>query len=164
VLRYTHVLIRHQVNRLTRELSQLRAHSASVASTASSTSAGGRQRSSSNVSTGFAAPAPAAPPGNPRSSSTSITAPPALGIALPSTNSFTGNPSSIPTTPRYDDLALQRLELDAVKRENERLKQRVRELELLVRRRRASSVSTTASSVPAAGASSSSAAERLENS
>jgi len=124
------------VNRLTRELSSLRAHSASVASTTSTssvpaTSASGRQRSESNVSNT-----------NPRSSSTSMAA-----GQIPT--SASANPGSIPSTPRYEDIALQRAELESMKRENDRLKQKIRELEQMVRSRRASSVSTTASSLPA---------------
>lgn len=49
---------------------------------------------------------------------------------------------SVPLTPRYEDVALHRAELDEAKRENERLRRRVRELEAMVRGRRASSVST----------------------
>jgi hypothetical protein len=48
----------------------------------------------------------------------------------------------MPTTPRYEEVLLHRQELEEAKRENERLRRRVRELEGMVRGRRASSVST----------------------
>lgn len=61
----------------------------------------------------------------------------------------------MPTTSRYEETAYHRHELDAVKRENEALKRRIRELERTLRARRQSdasvnrvrseSVSTTAS-------------------
>jgi hypothetical protein len=59
----------------------------------------------------------------------------------------------MPATSRYEETAFYRAELDSVKKENEALKQRIRELEAAVRERRASdasrgrseSVSTTAS-------------------
>jgi hypothetical protein len=57
-----------------------------------------------------------------------------------------GNSGVVPTTPRLDDVAFHRHELEEVKKENDRLRRRVRELEQLVRGRRASSVSTSASS------------------
>jgi cell division protein FtsB len=41
--------------------------------------------------------------------------------------------SSIVSTPRYEEVALQRAELEEVKRENELLKQRIRELERAIR-------------------------------
>ena len=63
--------------------------------------------------------------------------------------------TSVPTTGRYEETAYHRHELDAVKRENEALKRRIRELERTLRARRQSdasvnrarseSVSTTAS-------------------
>ena len=64
------------------------------------------------------------------------------------------SPSMMPVTSRYEETALHRQELETVKRENDVLKQRIRELERLVRERRASdagnrprseSVSTAAS-------------------
>jgi hypothetical protein len=48
----------------------------------------------------------------------------------------------MPTTPRYEEVLLHRQELEEAKRENDRLRRRVRELEAMVRGRRASSVST----------------------
>lgn len=41
--------------------------------------------------------------------------------------------SSIVSTPRYEEVALQRAELEEVKRENEVLKQRIRDLERAIR-------------------------------
>lgn len=41
--------------------------------------------------------------------------------------------SSIVSTPRYEEVALQRAELEEVKRENEVLKQRIRDLERQIR-------------------------------
>lgn len=138
------------VNRLTRELSALRAHSASVASTTSSTASGihidqdmtgpthptsaRRHRSSSSVSR------------------SSINAPP-YGIPLTSATasiphhrySMSSQPTSDPTaaqqarsasvvsTPRYEEVAHYRQELEEAKRENEMLKRRIRELERMIR-------------------------------
>lgn len=64
------------------------------------------------------------------------------------------SPSMMSVTSRYEETAFHRQELETVKRENDALKRRIRELERLVRERRASdantrprseSVSTTAS-------------------
>ncbi|KIW08460.1 uncharacterized protein PV09_01363 [Verruconis gallopava] len=144
------------VNRLTRELTALRAHSSSVASTTSISSSStnpplphdpsdptltgpnhpaqsrSRHRSSSSVSASqrqanFTAIDPAASTPSAASRAPSISA--------------TGGPL-MPTTPRYEEVLLHRQELEEAKRENERLRRRVRELEALVRGRRASSVST----------------------
>lgn len=41
--------------------------------------------------------------------------------------------SSIVSTPRYEEVALQRAELEEVKKENEILKQRIRDLERAIR-------------------------------
>jgi hypothetical protein len=49
--------------------------------------------------------------------------------------------NSIQGTPRYDDVAQHRLELEDAKRENERLRQRVIELEATLRERRTGSTS-----------------------
>lgn len=66
----------------------------------------------------------------------------------------TMSPSMMPATSRYEETAFYRQELDSVKRENETLKRRIRDLERMVRERRTSdasnrprsdSVSTTAS-------------------
>jgi phosphoglycerate-specific signal transduction histidine kinase len=65
--------------------------------------------------------------------------------ASTSVTSGVGNSSVVvPTTTRLEDVALHRHELEEVKKENERLRRRVRELEALVRGRRESSVSTSA--------------------
>ncbi|KKA30437.1 hypothetical protein TD95_005237, partial [Thielaviopsis punctulata] len=69
------------------------------------------------------------------------------------------SPSLLPATPRYEETAYYRAELENAKRENEALKRRIKELEKAVRGRRASdasrqrseSVSTTASMNPTVG-------------
>ncbi|KAL1890998.1 hypothetical protein Cpir12675_005155 [Ceratocystis pirilliformis] len=69
------------------------------------------------------------------------------------------SPALLPVTPRYEETALYRAELEAAKRENDALKRRIRELERMVRNRRPSdasrqrseSVSTTASINPTIG-------------
>jgi hypothetical protein len=135
------------VNRLTRELSALRAHSASVASTTSvaSSSASGahldpndsshagsmtgsmhptpsrRHRSSSSVSRS------GLPPGS-YPHRYSVSSQPATGDT---TNSHRS--SSVVSTPRYEEVAHQRAELEQVKRENDMLKQRIRDLERMIR-------------------------------
>jgi len=65
--------------------------------------------------------------------------------STPSAASRHSSVGAVPLTPRYEDVALHRQEMEEAKRENERLRRRVRELEALVRGRRASSVSTQAS-------------------
>lgn len=52
------------------------------------------------------------------------------------------SPSMMPATLRYEETAFHRQELDGVKRENEALKRRIRDLERMVRERRASDAST----------------------
>lgn len=51
----------------------------------------------------------------------------------------------MPTTGRYEETAYHRLELDSVKRENETLKRRIRELERTLRARRQSDASLSQS-------------------
>ncbi|KAF1841898.1 uncharacterized protein K460DRAFT_293554 [Cucurbitaria berberidis CBS 394.84] len=127
------------VNRLTRELSALRAHSASVASTTSNATdssaahaeastgpmhptSSRRHRSSSSVSrTGL-------PPGS-YPHRYSISSQPATSDPSHRDN----RSSSVVSTPRYEEVAQQRAELEEVKRENERLKQRIRDLERMIR-------------------------------
>lgn len=53
--------------------------------------------------------------------------------------------TSVPTTGRYEETAYHRQELDAVKRENETLKRRIRDLERTLRARRPSDASRTRS-------------------
>ncbi|KAF2097935.1 hypothetical protein NA57DRAFT_76735 [Rhizodiscina lignyota] len=145
------------VNRLTRELTALRAHSASVASTASSTSTAPnpsdaqsqsqyptparRHRSSSSVSRGsfsHAIPLNAATVGIPHYHRPSLSgtreghaeAPAGPGI------SRTVSAASGVSTARYEEAAQARMELEEAKKENEALRQRVRELEGLLRGRR----------------------------
>lgn len=156
------------VNRLTRELSALRAHSASVASTASSTASGApgvlldstdphtgsltgpthpttsrRHRSSSSVSHGSVGasyntnftgiPLNAATAGIPHQHHRySISSQPAGVEGRTSTGSLV-------STPRYEEVAHYRQELEDAKRENEMLKRRIRELERMMAGRRSSS-------------------------
>lgn len=162
------------VNRLTRELSQLRAHSASVASTVSSVTSGG----AGGVSDADLAPGNAGVHLPPSSSSTAAAAAAAarrerrssssasrysFGIPVPPNTSASsgqnrsqrhsvssqqgqgqgsGNhgvemrrSSSIVSTPRYEEVAQQQAVLEEVKRENEVLKERIRELERAIRGR-----------------------------
>jgi hypothetical protein len=126
------------VNRLTRELSALRAHSASVASNTSSASGahldpndgahggpmqGGmhptpsrRHRSSSSVSRGAGS------------------LPHRYSVSSQTAGERDPRSSSVVSTPRYEEVAMQRAELEDVKRENEALKQRIRDLEREIRR------------------------------
>jgi hypothetical protein len=163
------------VNRLTRELSALRAHSASVASTtsiASSAASGAlldpndsshagsmtgsmhptpsrRHRSSSSVSRS------GLPPGS-YPHRYSISSQPAAGDPTHRDH----RSSSVVSTPRYEEVAQQRAELEDVKRENETLKQRIRDLERMIRssgdadaQRGRRGAPLSASTVPAAGVS-----------
>jgi hypothetical protein len=161
------------VNRLTRELSALRAHSASVASTtsiASSAASGAlldpndsshagsmtgsmhptpsrRHRSSSSVSRS------GLPPGS-YPHRYSISSQPAAGDLTHRDH----RSSSVVSTPRYEEVAQQRAELEDVKRENETLKQRIRDLERMIRssgdadaQRGRRGAPSSASTTPAAG-------------
>ncbi|OSS53674.1 hypothetical protein B5807_00705 [Epicoccum nigrum] len=161
------------VNRLTRELTQLRAHSASVASTVSSVTSGGagaggdadvapgnagvypptssstaaaaaaarrERRSSSSVSRySFGVPVPTATTsashGQNRSQRHSISS----QQGQVQGNSHHGvemrRSSSILSTPRYEEVAQQQAVLEEVKKENEVLKERIRELERAIRGR-----------------------------
>lgn len=56
-----------------------------------------------------------------------------------------GGVTTVPTTGRYEETAFHRHELEAVKRENEALKRRIRELERTLRTRRESDASRTRS-------------------
>lgn len=141
------------VNRLTRELSALRAHSASVASTTSSIASNAlldvtdpagsaahsgaplqgathptssrRHRSSSSVSRSGGLPLGAhSVPQSHRQSISSQQG--GGGVEM-------RRSSSIVSTPRYEEVALQRAELEEVKRENEVLKERIRQLERAIR-------------------------------
>lgn len=53
--------------------------------------------------------------------------------------------TSVPTTGRYEETAYHRNELESVKRENDSLKRRIRELEQTLRTRRQSDASRTRS-------------------
>lgn len=140
------------VNRLTRELSALRAHSASVASTTSSIASNAlldvtdpagsaahsgvplqgathptssrRHRSSSSVSRSGL---PMGVHSIPQSHRQSISSQQGQGSVEMRRS------SSIVSTPRYEEVALQRAELEELKKENESLKQRIRELERAIR-------------------------------
>ncbi|KAF3031667.1 hypothetical protein E8E12_000984 [Didymella heteroderae] len=137
------------VNRLTRELSALRAHSASVASTTSSIASSALLDVTDPAGSAAHSGVPLQGPTHPTSSrrhrsSSSVSRSGALPIhSLPqshrqSVSSQQGGvemrrSSSIVSTPRYEEVALHRAELEEVKRENEVLKQRIRELERAIR-------------------------------
>ncbi|KAF2828514.1 hypothetical protein CC86DRAFT_261235, partial [Ophiobolus disseminans] len=132
------------VNRLTRELSALRAHSASVASTTSVTSsaASGALHDSTDAAhagsmTGSMHPTPSRRHRSSSSVSRSGLPPGSYPHRYSvSSQPATGDPhrsSSIVSTPRYEEVAQQRAELEEVKKENETLKQRIRDLERMIR-------------------------------
>ncbi|KAK4183579.1 hypothetical protein QBC35DRAFT_526030 [Podospora australis] len=84
----------------------------------------------------------------PLSGGTSIMATPGSAASgLPSELS----PGLIPATARYEEAALHRERVEALKQENELLKKRVRELERMVRERRGSDVSATGDGTLASG-------------
>ncbi|KAF1947661.1 hypothetical protein EJ02DRAFT_1481 [Clathrospora elynae] len=127
------------VNRLTRELSALRAHSASVASTASMSSA-----ADSSVAHAEAPTGPMHPTSSRRHRSSSSVSRSGLPLgpfqhrySISSQPAATGEAvlrsSSVVSTPRYEEIALQKAELEEVKRENEALKQRIRDLERMIK-------------------------------
>ncbi|KAJ5233059.1 hypothetical protein N7468_006015 [Penicillium chermesinum] len=150
------------VNRLTRELSALRQQTASVASTASSTStldqaadgplgsptfsnsthSSRRQRSSSSLSSQNASIQ--------HQSTASVT-----GIAPSRTADPSRPPFHIPhrtsvsqthlglssnSPGRYEEVALHKAELEAARRENEQLRRRIRELELVLKKQKEDSM------------------------
>ncbi|KAJ4349836.1 uncharacterized protein N0V89_008455 [Didymosphaeria variabile] len=138
------------VNRLTRELSALRAHSASVASTASSVTSGvhvdhdiigsthptsaRRHRSSSSVSR-TSTNAPYGIPINPATATIphhrySVSSQPATSDPSAAQQARS---ASVVSTPRYEEVAHYRQELEEAKRENDVLKRRIRELERALR-------------------------------
>jgi hypothetical protein len=130
------------VNRLTRELSALRAHSASVASTTSMSSA-----ADSSVAHAEAATGPMHPTSSRRNrrSSSSVSRSGMPSGHLPHRYSVSSQPaasdpsqrdvrsSSVVSTPRYEEVAQHKAELEEVKKENEALKQRIRDLERMIR-------------------------------
>lgn len=176
------------VNRLTRELSALRAHSASVASTASSNASGApgllldatdpstahtgalmgpthpttsrRHRSSSSVSRGSVSASYNGPTtfttGIPLGAASagiahqhqhqhhrySASSQPAGAPQAGDAPSGQGRTNSVVSTPRYEEVAHYRQELEEAKRENELLRRRIRELERVIRGRRSSSSET----------------------
>lgn len=70
---------------------------------------------------------------------------PSVALATPSSGEQM-SPGLLPATSRYEETIHYRSELDNVKRENDALKRRVRELERLVRDRRASDASAAGAS------------------
>jgi hypothetical protein len=136
------------VNRLTRELSLLRAQqSASVVSNTSSTSATQSETESQQTSTSniHLLSGPTQPPPSSRRHHRSSSSTSTRSIHTPAhdTYSLVNYPFPTETTPsRLEELTLHRAELDAAKRENEALRRRVRELERLVHSRRTSTAST----------------------
>jgi hypothetical protein len=69
-----------------------------------------------------------------------------LNLAMTPGSASELSPGLMPATSRYEETAFYRAELDAVKRENEGLKRRVRELERMMRERRASDASRASQS------------------
>ncbi|KAF2271782.1 uncharacterized protein EI97DRAFT_437473 [Westerdykella ornata] len=121
------------VNRLTRELTALRAHSASVASTASSTSLLNDASLLDHTH-----PAPPHTTRRHRGSSSSRSG----VLQTPQTGTVGNHVSgrsaggSVVSTPRYEEVAFFKQELEEARRENEGLKKRIRELEGLLREKR----------------------------
>lgn len=148
-----------QVNRLTRELTALRAHSASVASTTSTTSSAAplppdaatsrRHRSSSSISRGSFSH------GIPLTSATSsIPHYHRQSLSRTHTTDGEGGPPGMTrtvSTQRYEEAAQARSELEEAKRENEVLRQRVRELEGMLRRSRSGRQGADTTGTAAAG-------------
>jgi hypothetical protein len=127
------------VNRLTRELSALRAHSTSVASNTSMSST-----ADSSVAHAEAPTGPMHPTSSRRHRSSSSVSRSGLGH-LPHRYSISSQPatsdplqrdvrsSSVVSTPRYEEVAQHKAELEVVKEENEALKQRIRDLERMIK-------------------------------
>jgi hypothetical protein len=126
------------VNRLTRELSALRAHSASVASNTSSAS--GAHLDPNDGAHGGAMQGSMHPtPSRRHRSSSSVSRgagslPHRYSVSSQTAGERDPRSSSVVSTPRYEEVAMQRAELEDVKRENEALKQRIRDLEREIRR------------------------------
>jgi hypothetical protein len=133
------------VNRLTRELSALRAHSASVASTtsiASSGTSGVHLDVGDSAHTGSQAGSihPTSARRHRSSSSVSRSGLPPSSYShrysvssQSAANDASRRSPSVVSTPRYEEVAHQRAELDEVRRENDRLKQKIRDLERMIR-------------------------------
>ncbi|EUC37167.1 hypothetical protein COCCADRAFT_80018, partial [Bipolaris zeicola 26-R-13] len=111
------------VNRLTRELSALRAHSASVAST-TSLSSSAADSSIAHVD-GLVTPGSMHPTSSRRHRSSSSVSRSANHTAAAHRYSVSSQQTS--GTSRYEEVAAQKAELEEVKRENEGLKERIRE-------------------------------------
>lgn len=133
------------VNRLTRELSALRTQTASVASTVSSTA---DTADHSGAPTGPVAGSTHSTSSRHHRSSSSVSRsgmPPGVyphrySISSQSTTGDTTHrdlhrSASHVTTPRYEEVAQHRAEMEEVKKENEALKQRIIELERMIRAR-----------------------------
>ncbi|KAH7045801.1 hypothetical protein B0J12DRAFT_576913 [Macrophomina phaseolina] len=151
------------VNRLTRELSALRAHSASVASSVSSTSTSAHPPSTflfeatdpSAVHAG-AMTGPTHPTASrrhrssssvsrasnqqPQSHRWSISSTYAAGVGMARSPSLGVGTSA---AARFEEAALHRQELEEAKRENELLRKRIRELEMELRGRRSSAATAS---------------------
>ncbi|TID25018.1 Tubulin glycylase 3B [Venturia nashicola] len=131
------------VNRLTRELNALRAHSSSVASNTSTTSQQNTHLLDPSDPSSLPAPTQPAPDRRHRSSSSASVGLPLATASTPSaasrTPSISVSQSALSTTSRYEEVLLHKQELDEAKKENERLRNRVRELEAQIRGRRLSS-------------------------
>ncbi|KAF2872125.1 hypothetical protein BDV95DRAFT_571535 [Massariosphaeria phaeospora] len=125
------------VNRLTRELSALRAHSASVASTTSSATSNALEATDASV--GHTGAVTAARRHRSSSSVSRNAGPPhrysvssQQAISDPSSAHQARN-ASVVSTPRYEEVAQHRQELEDAKKENEVLKSRIRELERMIK-------------------------------
>ncbi|QDS75348.1 hypothetical protein FKW77_002125 [Venturia effusa] len=131
------------VNRLTRELNALRAHSSSVASNTSSTSQQNAHLLDPSDPSSLPAPTQPTPSRRHRSSSSASIGRPLITASTPSalsrTHSTSIPQSAVSSTSRYEEVLLHKQELDDAKKENERLRNRVRELEAQLRGRRQSS-------------------------
>ncbi|EUC47125.1 hypothetical protein COCMIDRAFT_68593, partial [Bipolaris oryzae ATCC 44560] len=117
------------VNRLTRELSALRAHSASVAST-TSLSSSAADSSIAHVD-GLVTPGSMHPTSSRRHRSSSSVSrganhTTAAGAAAASAHRYSVSSQQTGAS-RYEEVAAQKAELEEVKRENEGLKERIRE-------------------------------------
>ncbi|KAF2396136.1 hypothetical protein EJ06DRAFT_534275 [Trichodelitschia bisporula] len=122
------------VNRLTRELTALRAHSASVASTASSTSTAPVPNV---LGTGEGAGAGETRRARSSSAASQGIMPPMAGYgSVPSGRMGSGAGGAVQGTSRYEEVMMHKAEMEEARRENERLRKRVRELEALVKEKK----------------------------
>ncbi|KAF2745195.1 hypothetical protein M011DRAFT_469899 [Sporormia fimetaria CBS 119925] len=121
------------VNRLTRELSALRAHSASVASTASSSTSAALLDTSADTHSGSTHPTSS----RRHRSSSAVSRNQSQGHARGSV-SDAGRSGSVHhvSSPRYEEVAYWRAEMEDVKKENAMLRNRIMELERMLREKR----------------------------